>query len=82
MAAWNAPSRMANSMLKKVKMRIAAMANPAPAAAQVLGCRVGKQVLPEGLAFLHEDEVHVGFFVAPGVEDAGCAAQFFKGLAA
>ena len=42
----------------------------------------GEQVLPEGLAFLYEDEVQVGFFIAPGIEDAGCAAQFFKGLAA
>ena len=46
------------------------------------GISRGEQVLPERLAFLYEDEIQVGFFVAPGVEDAGCAAQFFKDLAA
>ncbi len=46
------------------------------------GVSRGEQVLPEGLTFLYEDEVHVGVFIAPGIEDAGCAAQFFKGLAA
>ena len=46
------------------------------------GISRGKQVLPEGLVLLYEDEVQVGLFVAPGVEDAGCAAQFFKGLGA
>lgn len=46
------------------------------------GVSRGKQVLPEGLALLYEDEVQVGLFVVPGIEDAGCAAQFFKGLVA
>ena len=46
------------------------------------GISHGKQILPEGLAFLYKDEIHVGFFVAPCIEDARGAAQFFKDLAA